>query len=113
MVLSVFQVLHVFFVILFVATTFAVFANPSPTFRKPSMIYSGIGALAVLLTGFGLHGMLRVGFPLWLIVKILCWLAISILAGMAFRNPKRVSFLRRLCAGLVLIAVLMVYFKPF
>ena len=70
----IFYILHLLALFTLVGTIFAAIANPAPERRKPLLMYSGIASLVVMLTGFGLLGMLKYGCPGWAFVKILCWL---------------------------------------
>ena len=80
-----FSVLHVTSVILLSGVTFAAFAAPQSENRRSCLMMSGVLSLLVFLTGFGVMGMMGLGFPGWAIVKVVCWLALSGLTGMAFR----------------------------
>lgn len=111
--ISFFYVIHVFSAILLVAINFYAFASPRPEIRKKILKYSGISSLVVFLSGFGLHGMLHLEFQGWFITKIISWLFLSALAGMAFRLSSKISLLMKLNAFFVLLALVMVYFKPF
>ena len=110
---NVYYVLHVFAGILLVAWNFQSFAAPEPVQRKRMLMLTGIASLVMLVGGFGLQAKLGVGFPGWLIVKLVCWLILSALAGVAFRKPERAGALALTTALLVLVALVMVYFKPF
>lgn len=102
--------LHVTCGFLLVAFTFAAFANPVPEARKRSLMITGILSLVMLVAGFGLHAKLYAGsFPIWLIVKILCWLGLSALAGISFRRPESVGTLRWIAIVLVTVALAMIY----
>jgi hypothetical protein len=108
-----FQVLHVFSLFLLVGVTFAAFAAPHPEYRRRSLMWSGICSLLVFVSGFGLLGILGTGFPGWVIVKLLCWLLLSVLVSMAFRRPHRVKSWLVVSVIVILMAVGMVSFKPF
>ena len=53
------------------------------------------------------------GWPGWLIVKIVCWLGLSALAGIGYRRRGAAGSLAVVALVLAFIAVLMVYTKPF
>lgn len=105
--------LHVFAVILFVGCCFAACAAPTPDRRKLILALSGVAGILVLIAGFGLQAKLQVGFPGWLLVKIVCWLALGALAGMPFRQPERARFWTIIFSAIAFVAVAMVYYKPF
>lgn len=108
-----YHLLHMITAFLFVATTFAAIANPDPARRKCAMRNSGILALLVLVTGFGLLGMMKLGMPLWAIIKTVCWLLLSIITALVFRKPERAKVLGMLATIVVIAALTMVALKPF
>ena len=108
-----FQVVHVFSVFALVGVTFAAFAAPHPDYRRRDLTWSGICSMLVVVSGFGLLGIMGAGFPGWAIVKLLCWLVLSALAGMAFRKPGQVQSWLVVSALAIFVAVWMVIFKPF
>ena len=110
---QVFHVLHLFSVFCLVGLTFQAVANPDPARRKKTLMWAGIASLGALLGGFGLLAFLAVGFPKWAIVKRLCWLLLSGIAGMVYRMREKANFFCWLATGLIATAVLMVSYKPF
>jgi len=81
--------------------------------RKKILMWSGIASLGVMLTGFGMAGAQKIGFPVWLDIKILCWLLISSLVGIYFRKPELKGKLLVLNLVLAFVALLMVYWVRF
>jgi len=75
---------------------------------------TGIASLAILVAGFGLiHTM---GYSLgagWIWVKFACWLGLSGLPGMAYRRREKAGTFVVIALILALIAITMVYYKPF
>ncbi|MFN8392315.1 MAG: hypothetical protein U0136_18625 [Bdellovibrionota bacterium] len=108
-----FYIVHVLSLFILVGTTLASFVAPVPENRKKMLMWSGIGSLGVFLSGFGLLGVQHYGYPGWAIVKLVCWLVLSGFAGMAFRQPDKIRPLLLSALGLVVVALVMVYFKPF
>jgi hypothetical protein len=108
-----FLFLHVTSVILLSGVTFAALAAPDPDNRRPMLMRSGVLGLLVFLTGFGVMGMMGLGFPGWALVKVVCWLVLTGLTGMAFRMTAQIPMLRAVAAFVILIAVAMVIYKPF
>lgn len=108
-----YSILHVASAMLLVGVTFQAFAAPTPERRKMSLMFSGILSIIMLIGGFGLLAKLHLGFPVWIIIKLLCWLGLSAMAGIAFRRPGQVGNLSRISIGLIVIALLMVYLRPF
>ena len=108
-----FQVLHVTTVLLLSGVTFAAFAAPHPDNRRTYLMMSGVLSLLVFLTGFGTMGMMGLGVPGWAIVKVVCWLVLSGLTGMAFRMTGQIRMLATVAVVAIVIAVAMVTYKPF
>ena len=49
----------------------------------------------------------------WVIVKLVCWLALAMAAPMAFRRPASVTMLSAVTIGAIVIGVVMVILRPF
>ena len=109
----VYHLLHVGGVILLAAFTFQAFAAPVAATKKRVMMLTGILSVVVLVGGFGLLAKLDLGFPGWVIGKLVCWLGLSAMAGMAYRKPGSVGMLSLVTSALILAAVYLVYFRPF
>jgi len=111
---SFYSILHVFSLFVLTAQTYMAFANPAPENRKRTMIITGIASLLVLISGFGMIAKVYDNhFAGWMIVKLVCWLAFSALAGFAYRKVNLRGPLAFAGLTLVLIALFMVYLKPF
>ena len=110
MLQEVFHVIHVFSIIALVGTIFSAAAAPILSRRKKALMWSGIASLGVFISGFGMAGLLKIGFPIWVIVKILCWLLLSGIVGMFFRKPQNANQFLLISLGAVLVALAMVYF---
>lgn len=108
-----FSLLHLASVLLLVGVTFAALAAPLPGRRPQMLMWSGILAVLVFISGFGLLGMGRMGVPGWAIAKVACWLALAIMPGLAFRRTAQVVSWTMVTIVAVLLAVGMVVFKPF
>jgi len=108
-----YYVLHVLGIVLLTAYTFAAYANPHPSKRKGTMITTGVLSLIVLIGGFGLKAKVALaGWPIWLIAKIVIWVLLSGIAGVAFRREGLVGVLRLVTIVLVGTAIYLVYAKP-
>ena len=107
-----YQILHVVSVLVLTGYTFYAFAAP-PESRKKVMIITGVASLLALVGGFGLQAKLAVGWPGWFIIKLLCWLGLSALAGMGYRRRGSAGVLAIVAIVLMIVAVFMVYLKPF
>jgi hypothetical protein len=110
---TVYYVIHVVSLLLLTGYTFYAFAAPAET-RKKVLMITGIASLLMLISGFGLISKLYANnFTGWMIVKMVCWLGISGLAGVAYRRREKVKLFATLAVAFAFVAVLMVYTKPF
>ena len=107
-----YQILHVAAGFLLVGFTFQAFASPTPEKRKYVLMMSGIASLVMVVGGFGLLAKLGLKFEGWVLVKIICWLVLSALAGYAFRRPMLAKALSLVAMLIVVLALYMVYAKP-
>ncbi len=106
-----FHILHVFSLFMLFGVCAAAAASPVAGNRKKFLMWSGIASLMVFISGFGLAGILKIGFPLWIWVKIFCWLGLSVLVGLFFRMPEKSKTLICIAILIVLIAVSTVYLR--
>ena len=109
---TIYYILHVTSVLVLTGYTFYAFAA-APETRKRVMMVTGIASLLALIGGFGLLAKLQYGFPGWIIVKIVCWLGLSALAGFGYRRRGAAGALAAVALLLAFIAVVMVYTRPF
>ena len=113
---EVYRVMHVLSLLLLTGFAFSSFAAPTPQRKKSLAMITGILSLLVLVGGFGLKAKLpelREGWPGWLIVKLVCWLGVSALAGMVFKRPQMAKMYQWITIALIAAAVYMVYQRPF
>jgi uncharacterized membrane protein SirB2 len=109
-----YSLLHVFALFVLTAHTFMAFANPAPENKKRTMMITGIASLLVLISGFGLLAKLHNNqFAGWVLVKLVCWLGLSSLAGMVYRKAHLRERFSLLALIFVLVALLMVYVVRF
>src|SRR6478609_2297438 len=109
-----YHILHLLSLIVLTAHTFMAFANPVPENRKRTMMLTGIASLLMLVSGFGMIHILQVPYSSgWLIVKMVCWLGLSGLAGFAYRKSHLRGALSVVALALITVALFMVYLKPF
>jgi len=109
-----YQVLHLLSLIVLTAQTFMAFANPLPENRKRTMIITGIAALLMFISGFGMLTINKIPFAStpWIWVKTACWLGVSAMAGMAYRKAHLRGALSVVTMALIGVAIVMVYFRP-
>ena len=113
MSVQLYQIVHIFSVILMTAVTFSALAAPRPENKRRSMMWSGILAVLALVSGFGLLARLGLAMRGWVIVKLACWLGLTALTSLAFRQPGQSRSLALLTLIAVFLAVSMVVMKPF
>jgi hypothetical protein len=107
------HVVHVASVVILIAYTFFAFGAPPETKRRV-MAITGVAALLVLLTGIRMwQGMFSFAMVGWVWVKLACWLVLSGLGGMAYKKRDKTNPLMVVALLLAVIALVMVYFKPF
>ena len=110
--LNVLHILHVLSVIVLIATTFYACAG-APETRKKVLMWSGIASLLVLLTGIRLWQGVYHFSGKWAVVKLVCWLGLSAFAGVAYRKRQKAGLWIGLSLVLTILALAMVYLKPF
>lgn len=113
----VYQVLHVASMLFLVATVFAIFAGAPESKRKLLSILVGVFTLLALVGGFGLasavHGMPNpMTWPFWMWGKVVCWLGLAAIGGMAWKRRANPAPFVALVAVLVMIALVLVYTRP-
>ena len=112
MTLNTTLVLHLSSIIVLLGYTFYAFAAPAETRRRVLMI-TGIAALLVLVTGFSMLHKLQLGFPGWVVVKLVCLLGLASIAGIAYRRRAMADLFMIVALVLAITAVAMVYVRPF
>lgn len=106
-----YSILHVISVLTLTGYTFYAFAAPAET-RKRVMMITGIASLLALVSGFGLISKVYQNqFTAWMIVKIVCWLGLSALAGVGYRKREKAPVFMAVALALVVVAVVTVYTK--
>lgn len=114
MKIQIYQIVHVFSVILLIGLTFSAFAAPQAHRKRWLSIATGVLSLLVLVSGFGMISVVYSNqFAGWMIVKLVAWLGIAAFAGIVFRKPNKATLFGWLTVLLALVAVAMVYLKPF
>ena len=106
------KILHLAGVFTLLGYTFYACAAGLETKRRVLMV-TGIASLLVVLTGGAMLGAEHLGFPGWAIVKLVCWLGISAFGGLAYRKRVHAPVFMLLTLILAIIALLMVYVRPF
>ena len=76
---GIYKIIHfVGLIVLFLGIGSLITTDPKKpaSFRLPAMIH-GIGLLLILVSGFGLQAKLKLGFPVWMISKLVILLALG------------------------------------
>ncbi|MCX6937202.1 MAG: SirB2 family protein [Verrucomicrobia bacterium] len=108
---AIYSIIHVFSLLVLTGYTFHAFAAPAEA-RKKVMIVTGIASLLMLISGFGLLAKVYQNqFAPWVIVKLVCWLGLSALAGIGFRKRDKASVFIAVILALVFVALVSVYTK--
>lgn len=112
---NVYKVLHLvglMCVFISIGGAFALGSGPNPARKLVSMLH-GVGLLVLLVSGFGILAKLKLGFPNWIMVKLVIWLGLGVLVT-AF---KRRWLTPGVCLGLGLVlgsaAAFLGVYKPF
>ena len=111
--LNALHVLHLSGVLVLIAYTFFAFAGPTET-RKRVLMITGIASLLVVLTGVRMWQSL-LSFHLfgWIVVKLVCWLGLAAMSGLAYRKREMTETLMIVTLVLAITAVAMAFIKPF
>ncbi|HVT74309.1 MAG TPA: hypothetical protein VHD61_14330 [Lacunisphaera sp.] len=112
--LTFYKLLHLFALIVLTAQTFMAFANPDPVNRKRTLMITGIAALLMLVTGFGMLVIEKIAASSgWVIVKLVCWAGVAAMSGVVYRRAHLRGVLSFVTLALILVALVMVLFRPF
>jgi uncharacterized membrane protein SirB2 len=109
-----YKLLHIFSLLVLTAHTFMAFANPDPVNRKRTMMITGIASLLLFISGYGMLHLEKIPFTTgWVLVKFVCWLGLSSLAGITYRRAQLRGVLSLVALVLMLTAAFMGTFRPF
>jgi uncharacterized membrane protein SirB2 len=105
-----YYVIHVLSLLVLTAHTYMALANPDPAGRKRTLMITGIAALLMLGSGFGLLAKLHGNqFAPWVFVKLACWLGFAAIAGLAYRKAHLRGLLSFLGLVILFVALWTVY----
>jgi hypothetical protein len=112
---SEYNALHVLHLISLLGMIAAVFyaAAGAPETRKKALMWGGIASLVVALTGVRMAQAIYHAMPGWIWVKVVCWLGLAALVGPAYKRRAKAGLWLVLSLVLALVALVMVYYKPF
>ena len=86
--------------------------DENPGVRRLGAITNGVGLLLILVGGFGIVAKLRLGFPAWVVGKMIIWLVLGGMIAMINRFPKKGHVLWWVTALLGAAAVVLAVVKP-
>ena len=75
--------------------------------------FHGIGLALILISGFGLSAKLNLGFPNWMIIKLILWIAFSVMIVLAKRDVLKGAILWSIILFLGACAAYLGIMKPF
>jgi uncharacterized membrane protein SirB2 len=89
------------------------YTQGSSPFKGLIGAFHGIGLTLLLVSGFGIAAKLHLGFPSWMIVKLVIWIALGAIIVFAKRGILKGATLWGVMLLLGAIAALMGISKPF
>lgn len=103
--------IHLVSLVILAGYTFYAFVAPAET-RKPVLMITGIAALLMLVSGFAL--VTKKGHQwseIWIWAKLVCWLGIAAMSGIAYRRRTLVPQLKLVTLGLFIVALFFVVYR--
>ena len=88
-------------------------ASGNDAAKKLASIHHGVGLLIMLVAGFGLIAKLQVGFPGWVLVKIVLWVILGGMLTLARRMSNLATLWWYATIAVALIATVLAVYKPF
>ena len=80
--------------------------------KKLASITNGVGLLLALVGGFGWIAKMKVGFPLWIILKLVIWVIFGGLIAVVNRKPEACKALWWVIIVLGITAAVLAGLKP-
>ena len=84
-------------------------------FKTVAAITHGLALVLIIVAGFGLmkfRGISHSALPVWVILKIVIWLAFGGLLTLAYKNPKAAKILWIVFPLMGLIAAYLAFYQP-
>jgi hypothetical protein len=104
------QAVHVVSALLLTAFTAYIIGRSAPETRKLWLTVTGALAILVLVAGMGLWGKVYAMTPhFWIIGKIVCWLGLAAVGGIAYKRQEKRSLWLALTVVFATGAVLLAY----
>ncbi|MGJ8655171.1 MAG: hypothetical protein ACSHX6_01870 [Akkermansiaceae bacterium] len=82
-------------------------------YNKRAVMGHGIALLLIILGGFGMQAKLKLGFPNWMIVKMVIWVIFGAAIVLAKRNVLKGAAAWVVMIGLAVVAAYLGFMKPF
>ncbi len=80
--------------------------------RRLAGIFHGLALVLLLISGFGMLAKLAIGFPGWVLVKLVIWLLLGAVVALLRRRPASASWLFVVLPLLVALAGALALYKP-
>lgn len=107
--LSIFKLVHYVGIFILMFSLGSLFTK----YNKCAVIGHGVALLLIVLGGFGMQGMMKLGFPNWLVVKLVIWLIFGAAIVLAKRDILKGSTAWIVMIGLATTAAYLGLMKPF
>lgn len=95
---------------LFMALGASIIANKQG--GKKIAVQHGVALLLMLIAGFGMLAKHHIGFPTWVIVKLVLWLILGYMVVLIKRMPEKQTVLWYATVVVGLFAVFLALYKP-
>ncbi|MDR1011975.1 MAG: hypothetical protein LBM04_12785 [Opitutaceae bacterium] len=106
-----YKFIHITALAILTGYTFYAFAAPAGT-RKTVLMITGIMALVMFVSGFALMHKMGYQWHGWVWVKLICWLGLATISGMAWRRRQLAPRLKLAAIGILAIGIHMAVYKP-
>lgn len=84
-----------------------------PHINKIVSIFNGLGLLILLIAGMGMQGMGHLGWPLWLILKLVIWVVMAVIFTMTKKDKIGMKNGVLILVGLGCVVAWLCIMKPF
>lgn len=106
-----YKFIHIVALAILTGYTFYAFVAPAET-RKSVLMITGIAALLMFVSGFALMHKMGYQWLGWVWVKLVCWLGLAAICGIAYRRRQLVPKLKLVALGILAVGIYMAVYKP-